>query len=1103
MRSCLALTCAIFITGYATSSSIPPTIRSREVGESLDLSVFTSDAEIEQCYLQKPNGDTISLKPNDESDEKYEILENMPMVSMCRVRILNLTPNDNGIWTLNAVDLAGQTLHQPYNLTVNVVPEYLPEKVITTTIGREHEISISEPESDVTQSCEITTPNGEKHSLEEASLDSVVKYSSAGSTCGVKITVASEDFVGSWALTARGLTFEKIQPFVVSVKDTDAAAITPPTTSNLDEGDSLMISVITNDDEVQKCHLTTPNNVDIQFKPVDESDERFELLEDIESESRCRVKILNLTPADNGQWFLRAVSNGESRYVLFNVTVNPAPDTSSTVTYPPSSTTSIPTTINRIEGESFETAVTTFSSKTNKCYLQNPTGTEVQFKPKDESGDKYELLEDIEHVSDCRVRILNLTLHDIGLWTLKAEDSEGTILFQEYDVHVSPDVREEIEVEYLPAQEITTSLGSVHSFSIQELGAYTSETCMIVNPLGKQINLKEDKMEGLELLTSSDFNCGVNITVLSEEFVGNWTLIANGKRFVTKVQRRLPIEISVEMIVPASPNRVVVGYSNNFHVALANPISEPQTCKLLDPYGNEHIDNYDMQSDRCAFIVKYVFSWHNGTWTIVYGTRIVYKAFIEVFVVEPNDDLQNLKLRWDLHSRVQQVIGPEDAIYCKVIDPLLRTVFDGFGRCQINIERVSPDHFGHWKMYVSRQGHVLPEEQLFSVVASAGTADPRPNVLTHVDVEKPNIYMACTLPGSVNVTTCTFRDPKGRMLLAHSGVTQGRYGYHGTRVSYETRALNHTCGLLITDPINEDVGFWRCAIQTKDDIHYGHINVPTPWFMRDPEDVAQIEKKPRLTAEHTTVQAIVGETVTMSCSIPASFHYCYFRARNGTIYHVAPYLDRYVGAGFEAGECGIRFPSLAVSDSGPWSCHVGFDLKDPDQSVTFDVKVEEPLTVTQGDRGRAMRVRAVLNVFTDIRYCVFVRIDGQSFSTQKWSGGYSGWVSDNLFSCELNINDPTPLDRNAWTVIAHLTGGASVQGSSRPRTIVYSFRFPTTWLIVMVAGLSLAMLGAILSPNKNRRWVAARASDASNSFRNSFRRTFRNDVKNNTTAVAA
>ncbi|XP_038207288.1 uncharacterized protein LOC119829009 [Zerene cesonia] len=1098
MRSCLALTCAIFITGYsvAATSSSPATTIIRNVGDSLDVSVVTLSAEIEQCYLQNPHGNTIQFKPNDESDERYQLLEDSEMVSLCRARILNLTPNDNGIWTLNAVSLSKETLLQSYNVTVYVVPEYLPEKQIDTTIGGVHEISISEPDFDVSESCEIITPDGERHSLKEVTLAGVETHSTDKSSCRVKMTVLSKDFVGRWTLVTRGLTFEKRLPFIISVEDTDTSTSTPSTTTNLEEGDNLNISVITNDKEVQECYLKTPSGATIRFKPNDESYERFRLLEDVESESGCRIKIFNLTPTDNGLWILNAVnSNGETLSQSHDVIVNPAPVT----TTAPTSTTPLPIVISRIEGESLDTAVLTYSAHITKCYLQPPSGPNVYFKPEDESGEKYELLENSENVSQCRVRILNLSLDDIGLWILTAVDSEGKILIQEYDVNVVQGNKDQIE--YLPSQEISASLGSVHSFFIQELGAYVSETCSIVNPDGKQFDLNKDKVDGLELQTSSDFNCGVKITVLSEDFVGNWTLIANGLRFVTKVQRRLPIVIAVEETVPASPSKIVVGYNNDFHVALANPISEPETCKLYEPYGNEHFDHYDMKSDRCAFLVKGVRS-ANGTWTIVYGTRIIYKAYIEVTVVEPNEGLQTLKLRWALNSKVQEVLGPEDAIYCKVTDPETRIVYDGFGRCQINIDRVSQEHFGQWNMYVSLDGHVLPEEYSFSVVTSTDTVDPRPHVLTHVEVNRPTIYMACSLPGSVNVTTCTFRDPKGRMLLAHNGVTQGRYGYHGTRISYETRALNHTCGLLITDPINEDVGFWRCAIQTQNDIHYGHINVPTPWFMRDPEDVALLEKQPRLTAEHSTVRAVVGQTVTMSCSIPASFQYCYFRARNGTIYHVAPYLDRYVGAGFEAGECGIRFPSLAVSDSGPWSCHVGFDWKDPDQSVTFDVQVKEALTVKQTERGRSMRVSATLNYYNYINYCVFVRIDGQSFTTQKWSAGYNGRVSDDLVSCELNIDESTAIDRNPWTVIAKISRGPSVQGTSIPRRVSYRFRFPTLWLIVMVAGLCLAMLGAILTPNKNRRWVAARASAASNSFRNSIRRSFRKD-KDHTTAVAA
>lgn len=71
---------------------------------------------------------------------------------------------------------------------------------------------------------------------------------------------------------------------------------------------------------------------------------------------------------------------------------------------------------------------------------------------------------------------------------------------------------------------------------------------------------------------------------------------------------------------------------------------------------------------------------------------------------------------------VQGVMGPEDAVYCRIEDPNGYTVFEGFGRCHIDVERVRLDHHGEWSMTVGSPGRVLTDQHTFLVsVSKAGS----------------------------------------------------------------------------------------------------------------------------------------------------------------------------------------------------------------------------------------------------------------------------------------------------------------------------------------------------------------------------------------------
>ncbi|CAK1545508.1 unnamed protein product [Leptosia nina] len=750
------------------------------------------------------------------------------------------------------------------------------------------------------------------------------------------------------------------------------------------------------------------------------------------------------------------------------------------------------TILNREEGESFKAIVLTFTNQVRECYLVTPKRETVEFKPNNGSNEKYTLLEDTENFSQCQVTINNLDSDDTGLWKLYALYGQNSNDSQEYDVSVRKPF--EVEPEYLEQQTFTTYLGGSKSFAIETFAAITSESCDIITPNGDKYDLKNETalIPGIYLQSSADRMCGVRIDVVSEDFAGNWTLIEKGYRYSTPIERRLPIIIYMEGTAEASPSLVTVAEGNNFHISLTNATSEPDTCKLIKPDGEEYrADVNETMSNTCPFNVFNVTSKDNGTWTIVYGSRITYRAPVQVVVVGTPGTATVEQSVWTLDRPLQLTIGPENAIYCKVFEPYGRAFNEGFGRCNISIEKVTSDHAGVWELYVGIHGSVVPQVILLNV--NVIEADPKPTVTTSVQVNRPTVAISCSVQSDLFIKACKFRDPSGKILLAHDGVSQTRYNNHGFTSSYQGVAQNHTCGITITEPTVADVGLWRCGVETEDKVLYGHLSVRCPWLVTDPEVAATVITEPTLSAVRS-VHALVDESVTLSCSIQAAIRYCYFRVRNGTIFHVSPDKSNYVGAGFDAGECGIRFPGLATTDSGAWSCHVGLnDVKAPEQRRSITVKVEEPLTVRQRGRRHNIRIEAQVYNRRKIDYCVFVRIDGLGFTIDNAPRGYHCFVYPSNGYCELRITNPSTLDLQPWTVLAKISGqDKEVTGvtdiASRGADVSSGFRFPTMWVVVMVVGISLILVGVAVGPYKNRKWVASRASVVRQSFRNSFRK---------------
>lgn len=92
-----------------------------------------------------------------------------------------------------------------------------------------------------------------------------------------------------------------------------------------------------------------------------------------------------------------------------------------------------------------------------------------------------------------------------------------------------------------------TKIGEVHTAKIPEYDFLENEKCYLIAPDGKQHDVDQLDIYGIEAINDYNVACGVKIHIVSEDLAGSWVLIARGTRFSTEiVERRLPIIIALE-----------------------------------------------------------------------------------------------------------------------------------------------------------------------------------------------------------------------------------------------------------------------------------------------------------------------------------------------------------------------------------------------------------------------------------------------------------------------------------------------------------------------------------------------------------------------------
>ncbi|RVE49321.1 hypothetical protein evm_006034 [Chilo suppressalis] len=726
------------------------------------------------------------------------------------------------------------------------------------------------------------------------------------------------------------------------------------------------------------------------------------------------------------------------------------------------SSTSVPTVTLSI-GDELTTTIQTFPHENFTCNLETPRNEIIQCRPQNKGDSEKYGLRKSTPFSGCSVNIMITGVEDDGTWRLFFELYNGSAFSQFYNVKVDglPNIDQTTttenpesyepkrEIEQLDSQFFNTHIGAEHIVTIRKYDFVNTESCHLMSNDGNVYD-ERDQIAGVSWITDINVACGVKINVDGEYLIGNWTLLLRAIRLSTWIEKRQPFTIYIEESIKAWPERIIVATGKNIHVRLAEPAPNglQDTCNLV--HENEDInlpyEKDENNKETCGFIIRNVRVEHQGDWHIVLGKTIIYKASIEVIVNGDHGSSQSY-MTWEMDSQVDMLVGPENAVYCSIVDPAGRTIFQDFSRCRITIERVTQNQKGTWVLIVGAPGRISTDEHRIHVMIEKNREVVMPTVITKVEQQLPELFLSCSIPEDYQVRTCKFRDPDDKVLLAANGVSDEDY-MNGFRIRISTNVSSTGCSLRIINPTTTAVGFWRCALETTDNrAFYGFLQVYNDsGFIPDYSRPTSVITAPTLIPKVDTIMVDEGDAVTLSCSIQTQIEYCYFSSDNGTVFNVHPGLStdsmEYVGAGFQAGECGVRM-TLLPSDSGLWSCHVGLLKADsnnlaPEQRAQFGVDVQPIFTVTQSEEFNnvvSLRGRVILGRAID--YCRYVRSDGEGFNEHNLPPNYRSWSYLYKGNCNLQIENASMLDRQPWTIVTRIRSHREeISGITKPDVIL-------------------------------------------------------------------
>ncbi|XP_063357879.1 uncharacterized protein LOC134647200 [Cydia amplana] len=1008
-----------------------------------------------------------------------------------------------------------------------VETQWLSDLQFRTRTGLDVDINL--PRTMNSEKCTLTKPDGTTVDIGDKIAGVTAHTSSHYVSCRVVVGPMDASLLGKWTLCGsyeeNNVEHRRCQNAEIIWRSTANPGSIWQTTiyarfNHVVNFGGTMTPAVRGSGSVVSCHLVTPNDEDL-FVTRDRQYPDVTLAQD--TDSTCSIAIGPIAEAHLANWTVYGTF--DSALSGYNEVRQPIHmelyDENNPYDQAYNVTTLNPTqhVVNLGSTISVEVAGT---GAVDVCQFTMPSGLSYWSSGSMPTGVHFVSLNSVA----CRLSIGPITADMIGDWTIIGKFSnrdvhtENRLSFTVIQEDPSNPIEEDRTVENLNEQFIDTSIGASHRVTIASEFITSLQSCHIRTPQGLQYTIMEGfHIPGVEVVTSSSStNCGVTIEV-SEDLIGTWTLISREMRSSVAIEKRLPFIIYVEESVDAVINEITITEGNSIHVRLANPTELYDTCRLKDPNDEEpalfSLD--DDHKEACGFVVPSVDANHTGTWNIVYGNTIIYKAPVMVHVNGKYPD--TLHLTFVEHASVNMTIGPQEAVYCKVTSPDGDVVFDGFGRCQVALNRVLKDqHEGAWTMVVGLPGRIVTERH--SLLVSVTAADAKPEVSSYVSVNKPTVALTCTVTSSQQITGCLFRSPAlQEVLVANPGVSEGPYVFHVNQTSTESDYY-YSCSLQITEPVTSDLGLWRCDLESAEQNYYGFLTVLCPWAMQDPVVAESVVAEAVLVAQANLLSVEELEPASLACSARAPLRYCYFRAPNGTVFNVGPGMSsptmEYVGAGLDAGECGVRFQSLLHSDAGEWSCHASINGQEQKQTIYVEVKEEMRVSsMIEPDSWVVIEGQVAWN--RELEYCRFVRFDGFGFSSidNVQSPYYLDESSSSRGICRIRVA-LTPENLQPWAVVAKLEGRDGEisrvavlnwpEPEHIPRYCKHSLKLEQTfsrikvyndyfrehnalfmWLPILTIFIGCMMLGAAFAPSKNRRWAAERASSLRASMRASMR----------------
>ncbi|CAD0204884.1 unnamed protein product [Chrysodeixis includens] len=1124
----------------------------KDEGTEHTISIRTLDDPVTKCHLNTPQDKAINFAPGDEtlSTEKFEIQKGTSSIR-CSVTIKHLDENDEGEWVISFTNDEGTGRVEAFNIIVKPLTQPSdPEPDVeestltpetTSNISKESEeedeaneieeetenakvltlieqvvkegyyVDISLNKQSFEEKCYIRKPKGQLVSTLSELTNVKTHKPSKFVSCRVTVGPITEDLLGEWNLCGRSVEDEKLrcQPVEIAWNNNDPTSnwhsrIEPIFNHPVHVG-SLVNPGVMGSANVLTCHVITPAGEDLVLT----SDVTYPNIERITNDRwLCSVAISDIDKSMLGDWAIYArfrsqwVALSEIR-LPFNLFLYNRDDPYEQAY----NVTSLLETNRVVNIGNTVTERATSSGQIDDCVFMSPAGDRFNLDNATKSADVARL-QTTTNPTGCQISVGPVTKTMLGEWHIIGKFSNNnrfTEVRQPFNIVQEDPANPLIEdrerrIEYLPKQNIETKIGASHDFSINTQLSANHESCHLKTPQGLQYILMEGfNVPNVEILTDSRIECGVQINVPTEDMLGEWTLFSRSMRLSDPIERRLTFTLRIEETFSLG-NPVIIQEGYELFLRLPEKTDLYETCKLIGPDGEQvegaTVAPYDME--RCGFIVKNVTKSLNGTVTIEYGKGITYKGKVEVNVIDTPRPVKFDDEDWFLGSAVDKIVGPSNIVYCNIMknyNENFVTVHDGFGPCRIKLDRVRLEDRGYWRMQYTVLGSVMTQVDLLNV--NVIEVDPI-RVSTDVEISSPSVTLTCSVPASYNVTGCKFRDPMKGIMVASQNVGHEGHIFYDAIVDHESSTSSHACSLRFSNPNNQYMGMWRCAVNTDVGMFYGFLEVRVPWIQEDEYfHYPEVE----VSADNMYVRGLVGDPITMFCSATVAIRYCYFRSENGTIYSAGPDMKtenyKYVGNGLDAGECGIEISNLQSADTGRWTCNVGLtgDYHDIEKSTVITVEMNDKLTVNHFWNNGEVYVQPRIYGNRPIDYCRFVRIDGLGFTSMAPPEGYYVDRYSTFFPCDLVITRPTLADRRPWVVAVKLRGENGEIVTRTPFNLLvipgnmpFSFGF-FAWVMVMMFCLIVMAVGVAMIPKKNREWTARRASRIRDSFRRPRRET--------------